>query len=82
MVELISLKDMPTEAKLFLLKELGYNSDGEFVIKNGKKHTDKYTGDPIKIANMIILPGRSPPVILDNNQLSVTSYLEEYGDVL
>ena len=82
MAELVSIKDMSKELRIFLLKELGYDSDGEFVLKNGEKHKDKYTDKPILIKNMIILPGRSPPIILDNNQLSVTSYLEEYGDVL
>ena len=82
MTELVSIKDMPKELRIFLLKELGYDSDGKFVLKNGKKHNDKYSRKPIELKNMIILPGRSPPVILDNNSLSVTSYLEEYGDVL
>lgn len=82
MTELVSIKNMPKELRIFLLKELGYDSDGKFVLKNGVKHMDKYTDKPISLENMIILPGKSPPVILDNNQLSVTSYLEEYGDVL
>ncbi len=81
MTEMISLKDLPDTVKIALLKKLGYDSDGTFVLRDNKKHTDKYTDEPVTIKNMIILPGRSPPLILDNNPLSVTSYLEEYGDV-
>ena len=82
MVEFISLKNIPTKAKIILLEKLGFDSDGKFVLKDHKKHIDKYTEEPVTLRNMIILPGRSPPVILDNNPLSVTSYFEEYGDVL
>ncbi len=82
MTELVSIKDMPKELRIFLLKKLGYDSDGNFVMKNGEIFKDKYTGKFVTLSNMIILPGRSPPVVLDNNSLSVTSYLEEYGDVL
>ena len=80
MTELISIKDMPKKLKIILLKELGYDSDGGFVLdKNGKKHLDRYTSDPIKLDNMFIYPGSA--MVLDNNQLSITSFLEEYGDV-
>jgi hypothetical protein len=76
-VEIISLKEMPAEIKILLLKELGYNSDGKYVIDNsGNKHVDKYTEEPIEISNMAIFPGST--IILDNNPLSIASYLEEY----
>jgi hypothetical protein len=43
MTELVSMKHMPKEVKIELLKKLGYNSDGKFVLgKNGKKILDKY----------------------------------------
>jgi len=81
MTELISLKNMPKELKIMLLKELGYDSDGTLVLdRNGEKHLDKYTNEPIRIDNMAILPGST--IILDNNPLSISSFLEEYGDVL
>lgn len=81
MTELISIKDMPNRFKVMLLKELGYDSDGIFVLdKKGKKCLDKYTNEPIKISNMAILPGST--IILDNNPLSISSFLEEYGDVI
>ena len=81
MTELISLKDMPKELKIELLKELDYDSDGVFVLeRNGEKYLDKYIEVPVKLDNMLIFPGST--IILDNNPLSISSYLEEFGDVL
>ncbi len=80
-MELVSLKQVSKESKLLLLKELGYNSDGEFVLDNkGNKVLDKYLEIPIAINNMVILPGST--LILDDNELSLSKYLEEFGDVL
>ncbi len=81
-MELISLKNVSKESKLLLLKELGYNSDGEFVLRsNGEKVMDRYLEDiPVRIENMVILPGSE--IILDDNELSLSKYLEEFGDVL
>jgi len=79
--ELISLKNVSKRLKIMLLKELGHDSDEVFVLdKNGEKYLDKYTDEPIKIDNMAILPGSA--IILDNNPLSISSFLEEYGDVI
>lgn len=80
MTELISIKDMPKEIKIKLLKGLGYDSDGIFVLRNGEKHLDKYTEEPVRLDNMFIYPGST--IILDNNSLSISSFLEEYGDVI
>lgn len=81
MTELFSLKDMPLDFKIALLKELGYDSDGSFVTeKSGKKHEDRYTKEPIRLDNMLIFPGST--IILDNNALSIASFLEEFGDVI
>ena len=81
MTKLVSLKEMSKDFKIALLKELGYNSDGVFVLDaKGEKCLDKYTHDPIRIDNMAILPGST--IILDNNPLSIAFFLEEYGDVL
>lgn len=64
-----------------LLKELGYNSDGGFVIdKKGEKVLDRYTMEPVLITNLAILLGST--IILDNNPLSISSFLEEFGDVV
>ena len=79
-MELISLKSAPVEAKILLLKGLGYNSDGEFVLNaNGTRVLDKYINVPVRIENMVILPGSE--IILDDNELSIASYIEEHGDV-
>ena len=78
-MEFISLKNVSLNSKILLLKELGYGSDGEFVLNlDGQKVIDKYLEIPVKIDNMIILPGSE--VILDDNEFSVSSYLEEYGE--
>ena len=77
--ELISLKTMSKEEKVYLLNKLGYESDGVFISENGKRVKDKYTKEAVKLDNMLILPGST--LILDNNPLSVASYIEEYGDV-
>jgi hypothetical protein len=79
-MELVSLKDVSLDTKVALLKELGYNSDGEYVVdSNGSKIIDKYIDIPVRVDRMVILPGSE--VILDDNELSITSYIEEYGNV-
>lgn len=79
-MELISLKQVSKESKILILKELGYKSDGEFVLNlDGKKVIDKYADIPVKVDNMVILPGSE--VILDDNELSISAYIEEFGDV-
>jgi len=78
-MEFVSLKDVTKETKILLLKELGYNSDGVFVLdSNGAKHIDPHIEQPVKIENMMILPGST--IILDNNPISIAAYLENYGD--
>lgn len=80
-MELVSLKKVSTESKILLLKELGYDSDGEFVLDtDGNKVLDRYLDIPVKIDSMVILPGSE--IILDDNELSISKYLEEFGDVL
>ena len=78
MTQLVSIKDMPRDAKVILIKKLGYKSDGQFVLKNGKKHLDKYINEPVRINNMFIYPGST--LIIDNNPLSISAFFEEYGD--
>lgn len=80
-MELISIKDMPKEVKINILKELGYGSDGKFVLdSNGNKVKDKYVDVEIMLSNMLIFPGST--VILDNNPLSVAAYMDEYGNLI
>ncbi len=79
-MEKVSLKNIPNETKITLLKELGYDSDGEFVIDSiGNKIKDRYVDVFIRIDNMVILPGSV--IILDNNEVSISNYIEEFGDV-
>ena len=79
MTEILSIKDMPKDCKILLLRELGYNSDGIFVLdEKANKCLDKYTNDPVRIDNMAIFQGST--IILDNNPLSISSFLEEFGD--
>ena len=78
-MELISLKEVSVKSKIALLKELGFNSDGEYVLDtDGDKVLDKYIEVPVKVNNMAIFPGSI--IILDNNELSLSLYLEEFGD--
>ena len=80
-MEKLSLKGVSTESKVKLLVALGYNSDGEYVTDDaGEKVLDRYLEIPIKVDNMVILPGSI--IILDNNELSLSKYIEEFGDVL
>ncbi len=79
-MELISLKQVSEKSKLLLLKELGYNSDGKFVLDSkGNKVLDRYLEIPVEVENMVILPGSE--IILDDNELSISKYMEEFGDV-
>jgi len=78
-MERLSLKEISSNSKIELLRELGYDSDGEFVLESGKKLLDRYLDIPIKLDNMVILPGSI--IILDNNELSLSKYIEEFGDV-
>jgi len=81
-LELVSLKNVSVDSKIALLKRLGYDVDEAhvFVLKDGKQVIDKYADIPVRLDNMAILPGST--VVLDDNPLSVISYLEEYGDIL
>ncbi len=79
-MEFVSLTKMPNEVKINLLKKLGYDSDGVFVLDSaGRRVRDRYTDDEVSLSRMLIFPGST--VILDNNPLSIAAYLEEYPDV-
>jgi len=79
-MELVSLKDLSKEEKEVLLKELGYMTNGIYVLdSNNKKVLDKYLHIPIKMDRMLIFPGST--IILDDNEVSINLYIEEYGDV-
>ena len=79
-MELISLRKYPLDFKMALLEELGYESDGIYVLdKGGNVVMDRYTEEPVLVDNMVIFPGST--IILDNNPLSIASYIEEFGDI-
>jgi hypothetical protein len=81
LTEILSIKEMPLHFKILLLQELGFGSDGTYVLdKLGDRVLDIYTKEPVRIENMAILPGST--IILDNNPLSIASYLEEHEDVI
>jgi hypothetical protein len=81
MTELLSLKEASMNFKMKLIQELGYMSDGTYVLmKDGTRCLDRYMKEPVRLDNMAILPGSI--IILDDNELSILSFLEEFGDVL
>lgn len=80
-METISLKNVDLDSKIALLKGLGLSSDGEYVLDlDGNKILDRYIDIPIKVENMVILPGSV--IVLDDNILSLSHYMEEFPDVL
>lgn len=80
-MEVVSLKQLSKDSKIELLKQLDLGTDGIFVLdSNGEKYLDKSTGDPIKIDNMLVLPGSVE--VIDNNPVSILDYLDEHGDIL
>ena len=79
-MELVPLRYMPTNLKTVLLKELGLGVDEHgYVTRDGRVVRDKYIDQPVSAENMMILPGST--VVLDDNQLSIALYIQEYGDL-
>lgn len=79
-MQIVSVKDMPQDLKSLLLKELGLGVDEKgYITKDGGQILDRYIDRPVRIENMAIFPGSA--VVLDDNPLSIASYIEEYGEV-
>lgn len=79
-MELVSLKNVSLKSKVQLVEQLGYTSNGEFIFDaTGNKIVDRYIEIPVRVDNMVILPGST--IILDDNELSIASYIEEFGNV-
>ena len=79
MNKVVSLNTFNKSEKVFLLKELGFKTDGEFIFyENDKKVVDKYLNIPVRFENMMILPGNT--IILDDNEYSLSMYMEEYRE--
>jgi hypothetical protein len=82
-MEAVSIKDAPVDFKLALLRELGLELDADGVhIKgpDGKWIVDEYVDQPVRFDNMILLPGSV--VVLDENPVTIHSYMEDHPDVL
>jgi len=78
-MELISLGDVKKESRVALLHALGFDTDGHYVLKDGRPVVDRYVDEKVTLENMVILPGST--VVLVDNPLSIASYLEEIGDL-
>jgi len=77
-MEQVSLRELSPEVRLAILRELGVDTDGEFVVRDGAAVLDPFTHEPVRLDNMLIFPGST--IILNNTPLSIASYLEQYGD--
>ena len=79
-VEVLSLKSYDDESKIRILVELGYQSDGKYVLKGGERVRDRVTGEDVTIDHMAILPGSI--LVISDNPLSIADYLEDYAETL
>lgn len=77
-MEIVSLRGVSKESKILLLRELGYDSDGKLVLKDGKPLVDEYSGEKVTLGNMLILPGSA--VVIADNLVSIAAYFDEHGD--
>ena len=77
-MELVSLKGVSKESKIQLLRELGYDSDGRYVLKEGEPLVDEAVGEKVTLDNMLVLPGSE--VVIADNPLSIAAYFEKHGD--
>ncbi len=80
-MDLFSLRNEPKEFKLKLLKALGLDVDekGVFVVRDGQPVIDAYIDKPVRFDNMAIFPGST--IVIDDNPLSIASYLEEHEQI-
>ena len=79
MVEVLSLRRVARPSKVALLRALGYDSDGTYVLKDGQHVVDPIVDEEVTLDNMAILPGST--VVIVDNPLSVAAYLDEHGDL-
>ncbi len=80
-MQTVSLTKVPKDFKIALLRELGYGTDGIYVTDStGKRHKDPFSGREVQLEKMMVLPGRSPPVIIEDDPFSLSAYFEEYGE--
>jgi hypothetical protein len=79
-VEIVNLSKWDNESKVRLLRELGYDSDGTYVLKAGQRVRDKVTGEEVTLRRMAILPGSV--MVISDNPVSIADYLEDYDETL
>ena len=78
-LENFSLSKLSADEKKLLLQEMGYDTDGNYVLNDQEEQIfDKYISLPIRLDNMVVLPGST--IILDDNEVSIAMYLQEYGN--
>ena len=76
------MRDAPKEFRVALVKELGYRvKDNKVVLPSGEAYLDPYSGVEVSVDSMVVLPGKSPPIVLDDSPYSLAAYFDEYGDV-
>jgi len=64
-----------------LLKSLGLGvSEDGFVTKEGKPVMDEYIERHVRFENMAIFPGST--IVIDDNPLSIASYIEAHGEIV
>ena len=71
--------ELPEEAKLVLLKSLGYDVDNKGYIldsNNKKKVICKYSKKPVHFKDASILPGST--IIINTNLITMSQYVCEY----
>jgi hypothetical protein len=82
-MQIVSLKGASKEQKVALLKQLGYgiDPDGVHVVdgRTGERVVDRYAKVEVSLDRMMILPGST--ILLDDNEFSLISYIEEQGDI-
>ncbi len=77
-LEVISLRTVSARSKIALLRELGYDTDGRRVLKDGVPVVDEVAGEEVTLENMAILPGST--VVMVDDPISIAAYFEEHGD--
>jgi hypothetical protein len=77
-METISLRGISRESKIELLRQIGLDSDGKYVLRDRVRLVDEYSGEKVTLENMLVLPGST--VVISDNPLSIAAYFEEHGD--
>jgi hypothetical protein len=81
-IETIDLSDYPSEFRIALLEELGFETDGEFIFKDDKLVKDRYTDKPVRVEEMAILPGKEQGevIIIEDCVFSLIHYFTEFEE--